>query len=399
MFAFELGREFKLSLSEIYAVFPQAKWVFWSEKILVIEWISKEIILSRASSFGWVIKIIEIFSQQEYKNKKSIEWIFQDFLTQHQYSWKFHYWVNIFGKTHLSFKEILKISKQEIKSSWLNPRFVNTSLQNLSSVTIIKEALVKRNTDFNFIFFEWKTFIGTTIFIQDIYGYSNRDYGKSRDMHIGMLPPKLAQIMINISTREWDKRWSIYDPFVWLGTILIEAVYMWYQRVYGSDNNKKMVEVSDENLGNLENKFQFQKNIFFQNAKYIHEVDMLDSIQSIVTEWYLGEMMTQNNISLQRIQKQRDTLKDLYEWFFAWLEKKKFQWNIVLSLPFWEMDGKYLYFEEIYDIIDKYCEVQKLLPENSHYTETKSWSLLYKREKQLVWREIFFLKIRIWQKF
>jgi len=53
-----------------------------------------------------------------------------------------------------------------------------------------------------------------------------------------------------------------------------------------------------------------------------------------------------------------------------------------------------LYFEEIYDIINKYSLVQKLLPENIEFSETKSGSLLYKRDSQLVGREIFSLKIK-----
>jgi hypothetical protein len=53
-----------------------------------------------------------------------------------------------------------------------------------------------------------------------------------------------------------------------------------------------------------------------------------------------------------------------------------------------------LYFEEIYDIITKYCEVEKLLPENIEFLETKSGSLLYKRDSQLVGREIFCLKLK-----
>jgi len=35
--------------------------------------------------------------------------------------------------------------------------------------------------------------------VQDIENYSKRDYGKTRDMEVGMLPPKLAQMMLNIA--------------------------------------------------------------------------------------------------------------------------------------------------------------------------------------------------------
>jgi hypothetical protein len=54
--------------------------------------------------------------------------------------------------------------------------------------------------------------------VQNIDGYSERDYGKNRDMQIGMLPPKLAQIMINISSPlplgEGLGVRAFYDPFV-----------------------------------------------------------------------------------------------------------------------------------------------------------------------------------------
>jgi hypothetical protein len=104
--------------------------------------------------------------------------------------------------------------------------------------------------------------------------------------------------------------------------------------------------------------------------------------------------MTQKNISPERIEKQKKSLLDLYEWFFSGLNKLEFKWNIVISFPFWEIKSKYFYFNEIYDTIKKYCIIQKLFPTDIELYETKSWSLLYKRDNQLVWREIFKMKIK-----
>ncbi len=131
-----------------------------------------------------------------------------------------------------------------------------------------------------------------------------------------------------------------------------------------------------------------------QNAKYIHEIEIWVNNLSIVSEWYLWEIMTKNNINYERILAQRSKIADLYEWFFNWLKKLNFKWNIVISFPFWEIKWKYFYFEEIYDIIESNCIVNKLLPENIEFLETKAWSLLYKRDSQLVWREIFCLKLK-----
>jgi tRNA G10 N-methylase Trm11 len=87
--------------------------------------------------------------------------------------------------------------------------------------------------------------MGVTILFQDVDEYSARDYGKSvRDMDVGMLPPKLAQIMLNIS----GEARGIYDPFVGLGTVLIEAAHGGYWALLGSDLAPEMVEASRENL-------------------------------------------------------------------------------------------------------------------------------------------------------
>jgi hypothetical protein len=108
----------------------------------------------------------------------------------------------------------------------------------------------------------------------------------------------------------------------------------------------------------------------------------------------LWEVMTKSNMNYERIQKQREKLADLYEWFFSGLKKLNFKGNIVISFPFWEMQWKYFYFEEIYAILEKYTNILPLLPENLGVSTTKSGSLLYKRDSQLVGREIFALQLK-----
>ncbi len=395
MFAFELWREFKLSIAEIFCVFPRWTIVFCDKKVLIIDWVSKDDILKNSQNLGGSIKIMEV---QEVSNwlpvdKKEMERDLEDILSENLgldgFEWKFHYAINLFWKSPIIHKEMLKISKKVIKEHALNPRFINQDFKNISSVAIIKEALIKKWTDFNFIFWNDTVYFWNTIFVQDIYGYSNRDYGKERDMNIGMLPPKLAQMMLNLAP--WE---VVYDPFVGLGTVLIESIHMWNKKIFWSDLNERMVETSNANLDRLKQGFDFEKKIIFQNAKYIHEIKFISEVDCIVTEWYLWEVMTKSNINMERIEKQKTKLNDLYEWFFLWLKRLDFKWNIVISFPFWEINGKYFYFEEIYDKIKKYCIVNKLLPENMEFQETKSGSLLYKRDAQLVGREIFSLQLK-----
>ena len=54
----------------------------------------------------------------------------------------------------------------------------------------------------------------------------NRD----RSMTVGMMPPKIAQIMINLGTKG-HKNVIIWDPFCGLGTTLIEALNAGYTQL------------------------------------------------------------------------------------------------------------------------------------------------------------------------
>ena len=409
MILFILGREFKLSIAEILTVFPNGKTVYFDKDILILDNLEKEEVLKKANNLWWTIKIAEIIN-----NKTILEdW--------ENHEWKFKYWVSIYWEKK-NLKEILLKQKKECRANSISSRFVNKDFKNLTSAQIIWEKLVERWTDYNIINISnpspsttlqglplslreenkgiikllWKT-----IWVQDINAYSKRDYSKDRDMQIGMLPPKLCQIMINLSTPLLTSPLSgernnnvVYDPFVWLGTVLIESIHMWNKEVYGSDLNERMVETSRKNISKYDVDYKIDK----LNAKFIEESEILANhkIDSIISEWYLWEVMTKKNISLDRIEKQRESLKSLYEKFFEWLRKIKYDWNIVICFPFWEMKWKYVYFSEIYDILDKYCEVGDLFPKDFKELETtRSGSLLYKRPLQLVGREIFKLKIKL----
>ncbi|MDO4741890.1 MAG: DNA methyltransferase [Candidatus Saccharibacteria bacterium] len=112
-----------------------------------------------------------------------------------------------------------------------------TSLHNgLAGKNERKIELIKLNE-------EWYKVIG----VQDIDAYAGRDQARpSRDAKVGMLPPKLAQILINLCG-ELPEGARILDPFCGTGVVLQEALLMGY-RAYGTDINERMVEYSKKNL-------------------------------------------------------------------------------------------------------------------------------------------------------
>jgi len=376
MIAFQLWREWRLSIAEILAVFNNPEIIDYTSDYLIIDWIHKDKVLEKAPNLWWTIKIMEVFSLEDISFEEKI----LDIATWTE--WKFKYWItSLWDKFNLK-TTLLKLKKQ-LKIWGISSRFVNKDFKWLNSATILWENLVKRETDFSLMINKRKEFLWKTIWIQDINAYSKRDYAKSRDMQIWMLPPKLSQMMINLAN--WKE--VIYDPFIGLWTILIEAELMWFTGLYGSDLNETMVEKSSENT-----KWIIEK----LNAKFINEATFFDKVKDwiIVSEWYLWEVMTQKNISRDRISEQRKGLEKLYIPFFENLKKWWFTWTIVISFPFWEIKWSYHYFEEIYSILEQKCEILPFFPEDFNLKATKTWSLLYKREKQLVWREIFRLKIK-----
>ena len=403
-FAFQLWREYKLSIAEIYSIFPSGKIEFYTTEILLISGISKEKLIQIAPHMWGVIKFIEILPSTSPVQDTLVS------IASAQ-EWKFKYGLSIFWKK-IDLKKQLTTIKSALKKENISSRFVNKDFKNLSSSQILWEKLVQKGTDFSLIHSPLANkeeselaYLGATLWVQNIYSYSQRDWGKWRDMQVGMLPPKLSQIMINLSSPLLAgeglgvRSKKIYDPFVWLGTILIESLHMWNTHVYGSDISDAMVEVSEKNIAQTIEQNSFDNTEYHiekLNAKFIEESEILKNNSNIhiVTEWYLGEIMTQKNISLERIEKQQESLLKIYEAFFAGLKKINFIGNIVISFPFWDIKWKYIYFTDVYNVLSKYCTVCQILPENIWLEPTKSWSLLYKREKQLVGREIFKLTIK-----
>ena len=398
-FWFQLWREWKLSVAEIVNFFPESNIIFSGSWVLILGNIEKSYLQENFYKLGWTIKIFEL---DFFAN---IEDIYESILeTALNTEWKFKYSLNLFWEKSLKLENILKKTKNLLKNKSISARYFNKDdWKNLSSAQILGNSILKKWFDFNIINL-WNIFyFGKTLEVQDIDAYSKRDFSKNRDMQVGMLPPKLCQMMINIwINREklWEKwDFSIYDPFVWLGTVLIEALNSWYSRVFWSDLSEKMVDESRKNISDFINK-NLLKNISFKieklNAKFINESEILqkEKIDLIVTEWYLWEIMTKKNISLDRINKQKESLLSIYSKFFENLAKVDFSWRIVICFPFWELNGKFIYFNEILEILNKFCVIENIFKNSEINLSSKSGSLLYKREKQLVWREIFKLKIK-----
>lgn len=104
-----------------------------------------------------------------------------------------------------------------------------------------------------------RTIIAQTVQVQDIESYTYRDRERpKRDARVGMLPPKLAQIILNLAAgpTSADKSGQVVlDPFCGTGVLLQEAVLMGYMP-YGTDLEQRMIDYSQQNMDWLGDKYK-----------------------------------------------------------------------------------------------------------------------------------------------
>ncbi len=152
---------------------------------------------------------------------------------------------------HMELQNIAMNFKKQLVKEGKSIRIINKNNSPISPALAKKERIGTKA-------FEWhiidrgneECIIAETIAFQDIDGYSDRDMGKSRDMNVGMLPPKLSQMLLNLA--ELKSHQAFYDPFCGLGTLPIEALRYEDMLVIASDIEEDLVAKTKSNLEQMQ---------------------------------------------------------------------------------------------------------------------------------------------------
>jgi len=130
--------------------------------------------------------------------------------------------------------------KDALKKQGHSIRVVQHDNGRVKTATTLHEKLIERGCELMILTGDTGYTLAQTLWVQDIDAYTRRDINRERSMSVGMMPPKLAQIMINLATRG-ERDLQIWDAFCGLGTTLIEAYAMGYKNLLGSDISEEMV--------------------------------------------------------------------------------------------------------------------------------------------------------------
>jgi SAM-dependent methyltransferase len=145
-------------------------------------------------------------------------------------------------------REDLITVKKAIQTTGRSVRIVPNKTPELSSAQVLHNKLVSPNGwELLCIRHGHQTILAQTTSIQDIEAYAARDQARPlRDAKVGMLPPKLAQLLLNLATAGQPDL-TILDPFCGTGVVLQEALLMGYDAV-GTDIDARMIEYSRGNI-------------------------------------------------------------------------------------------------------------------------------------------------------
>lgn len=203
---------------------------------------------------------------------------------------KVSFGVSFYGGGSAKAKRNLEIAlKQELRDLGRNARFVHGEALALSSGTVTREQLQEKGFEWNRFHVNGRAYEGVTVWVQPIEAWAARDQKRPyRDARVGMLPPKLARIIVNLAATSPpdDASGPVYDPFCGTGTILQETLLCGYEAA-GGDTDPRMVDYTTKNMEWLQNASE--------RLPKLREVVVRDAreapgyaLEAVATEGYLG---------------------------------------------------------------------------------------------------------------
>lgn len=297
-----------------------------------------------------------------------------------------------------SIRAVEKLLKSGLVANGRSARFVRAEHGVLSSVVVQKQ-LLNRGAELLIVQTPKDVVIAITDAVQPFEEFSERDYGRpARNARSGMLPPKLARIMLNLA--QVQKNSVVLDPFCGSGTVLQEAALLGVQHIIGTDADAQAIDESEKNIAWLHQQLSDPDapantaaiRIEHIDARSLRKKVAANSIHAVVTEPFLGPpgiyAMRDDELerAIQRLQK-------LYSDVFTELHHALRMGGVVVFLfPVFLKKTSPVFLAMLDDVLLRGYKLRQPLPPHltRQYKPRLSFrhTLLYKRPGQFVAREI-----------
>lgn len=386
-----LGRQPELSIAELERVYGDVVW-FNSQSARINT--SETIDIQHLGGSQKIGRVVETIDSTDWRRVS-------DSIVKH-YA---HEWAAAPGKVTLgisaydfgvSGREVQKIGlilKSKLKQSGVSLRLIPNQDASLSTATAHHNKLGLSDNKIELLIFKGRkhTIIAESVGTQNITALAARDQGRPRrDAFVGMLPPKLAQIMINmalgskaIELKNIQPKPRILDPFCGTGVLLQEAALLG-AAVYGTDLAEKMIRYTRDNLNWLQDTAKMDIDW------YIHEGDAMETkwqapVDAIASEAYLGQPFSAPP-SPAKLTEVRGNCNHIIGAFLSNVSKQlKPGTPVILAVPAWkDKEGGFTHLPLTQKVDSFGFERIKL-------STVESDRLLYFRPDQVVARELLLL--------
>ncbi|MFN7160593.1 MAG: TRM11 family SAM-dependent methyltransferase [Candidatus Gracilibacteria bacterium] len=408
-YAFILGHNPILSIAEVLSIFDyKPNIVACDRDFLIIE--ADEFPSFFPDDFGGIIKFAEIYdsSSREDLLPRAVD-VVKNFCKEQVIEDKLIYAVSVYGKEKKVQKELLlEIKKESAFFISGKRRFLNKRIdKNPAEAFLNSEGIYDKGVDLiccekNGIFY-----LGVGLWSQNIDSYAYRDMRRPhRDSRNGMLPPKLAQSMLNLA-REEKYYEPVWDPFCGSGTVLMESLLQ-RRSIIGSDYSDVMVGHSEANVGWMITQSQYERasdvpyTVQMEDVTSIRHIPVLNGQlpKVIVTEGYLGKNFRGLHPTREETNEEQKKIMEIWKAFFEFLNLQKAEIEIVAAFPIHILsDGKFLRCREIFSLAQKNSFYVMPLVSNTAGIDktlrgsyTQEGTIMYVRGEQFVGREIIKFK-------
>jgi hypothetical protein len=176
--------------------------------------------------------------------------------------------------------------------------------------------------------------IGIVDWYQNIDLYTTIDVHKpSHGMQIGMMPAKLAHIMINVAV--WNRNYlhtpTICDPFCGFGTTLLVSNAIGYHSIWSDIN----ITQTKPNIKRWKTQSYYHPQshltIFKHDVQDTWDHPVMDHVDAIVTEWRLGPVVSRQTTQSQ-YQDYSTRIVHLYKIFLTHIQPYRIP-QIVMTVP------------------------------------------------------------------
>jgi len=408
-YAFVLGRVYTLSLAELFFYFQNHGWtvkiVDISHEVLIVETDEQLEVQKIQRELGGVVKKTDYinFALQNYFKPSKLK---RDFL--HNLKGKIQFGISVylldpelsaFGEP----KRLGMFIKRAMQEAGASIRLVLPQFNSLTlaSVVVTHNNLLTKGAEICVLASPTKLYVAKTLSVQDFEDYGRRDYQRPvRDDKQGMIPPKVAQMMVNFAGAKPNE--ILLDPFCGIGTIIQEGVLQGY-KMLGTDINPVAIAGSEKNLEWFRNRYKISKGKYHVETsdvaevskviEHLKQVGAFPQVSGIVTEGYLGPIYGEFP-SPAEIKANFEQLTQLYTKAFQdyvkFLSKGA---KVVMCLPAYKKGDSYIQLENLDFIKDIGYNLVDLIPNNlaeslPFLKLTDRATAIYDRKDQIVAREI-----------